>query len=357
MFRSQAFEYTQGAKKMYLALTTAHELLPYITVDAWSESNPKGYQRTQKMKRSKRFADFLSKFNGIFHQTVLMNVRNSTDIKFDPKKNVIEVSGPSKLYIVDGQHRLYGLKLLLDNPEFTAKFAEFQIPVLITSGLEKGHEALQFFIINSTQAGVKADLKDRLIADVIGPLIDDNFLSLVIGSKEKRDKIKESIDICKELSSNEQSVWKGRIVPPEQKASSSYAISERSFTQAIRQILENDIVSATFQKFPDDLFDPIIDYWNAIRELCPEGTGDDFKKYEILKTKGAFVLNAIFPTVLLYCRGTHLQDKMKEILSNIDELNDADWLREGEVGKKGTSKKVFSEIIAGFVKQLKEAYS
>jgi len=355
MFSAQAFEYSQGGKSLYLALARAKDLIPYVEIDAWREDNPNGYQRALKIRRSKRFADFLSKFNGMFHQTVLLNVRNATDATFkNPHGNfgTLEIRG--KLYQVDGQHRLAGLRTLIEDKKTGPIFQDYFVPLLISVGLERAAEALQFFIINSTQVGVKADLKDRLVADVIKPLISDALLREVIGIKGDRSVTEEAISVCDEMSKNDQSVWKNRIVLPDQRLTGYFSISQRAFTESIKPVLENDIISATFQNFPDDIVDPLINYWNAIKELCPRTFGDNFKEYEMLKTKGASVMHKIFPTVLLYCRGDHSQNKMKELLSKIDEMNEVDWSKKGSVGIKGTSQKVFSEISEGFIKQLKE---
>lgn len=358
MIKIPAIQYQQGERTLFLGIAKASDLLSMIDIDAWTPENPGGYQRSLKARRCKRFANFLSHFGGLFHQTVLINIRDAKSISFSAitgNVGTLEVRG--KLYQVDGQHRLGGVKVLLDSQQTRVKFADLPIPVLIMAGLDKPQEALQFFIVNTTQVGVKADLRDRLIADVIGPLLTPDFLLEVIGTREKRDIVAEAVELADELNENAASVWRGRIAIPEQKLAPTQSISQRSFTESVKAVLKNDIIQATFEKFPDDLVDPLLNYWDAIRQLCPKATGDRFKDYEMLKTKGAEVLHSVFPQVVLYSRGDHTQQKFKSILQDIDEMNDPEWSKTGKIGKLGTGQKVFSQIREMFVEQLKDAFT
>src|SRR2546426_6027612 len=76
-----ALHYQANGKDFYLGLIPADRLIQNYDIDAHSQDNLKGYQRHSKLIRSKRFANFVSKFGGFFHQTVLANVRDPGSIR------------------------------------------------------------------------------------------------------------------------------------------------------------------------------------------------------------------------------------------------------------------------------------
>lgn len=69
-------------------------------------------------------------------------------------------------------------------------------------------------------------------------------------------------------------------------------------------------------------------------------------------------MHGIFPNVVLHGRGDLSQESFRRILSNVEEMNDADWGNKSNIlGKVGTSKKTVSTTVEGFARQLKEALS
>ncbi len=151
-----ALRYEVDGRQFYLGLVPAKNLVDNYEIDAHSQDNVSGYQRQGKVIRSKRFSNFIGKHNGFFHQTVLANVRDPGSLKFSPARaeneGVLNITGT--LFIVDGQHRVGGIKALLEG-EGGDKFSDFPVPVLVMVGAQQEEEAFHFFLVNRTQQGVR----------------------------------------------------------------------------------------------------------------------------------------------------------------------------------------------------------
>jgi len=359
MLELDALKFSVQGKDFYLGIAKAGDLIRTCQVDVWTpdqKPGEKGYQRACKPRRSKRFATFLSEFKGTFHQTVLINIRDKNLLHFDPisgsyGKLRIETSP----WVVDGQHRLKGLEILLSQPEKRGEFENFPVPVLISSGLDRSEEALTFFIANKTQEGVKTEHSDRILVEAVGEKLTEELLQKVVGMRERTSLIQMTLDITDELNQNNSSIWKGRIALPTERLGGDRIIRQRSFTDSLKPLLQNDITKSFFDNLPDDIIDPLIDYWNVIAELCPKACGrDSAQNYVLLKTTGVFVMHRLFPYVILECKRPLTKEKMKNVLQKIEEMNDDDWESDGELGRMGTSQKAFSDIFSRFLKQIQE---
>jgi len=359
MLELDALKFSIGDKEFYLGIVKSGDLIRTSKVDVWSpdqKPEERGYQRAWKPRRSKRFATFLSDFNGVFHQTVLINIREKELLHFDPiSGNYGKLKINTTPYVVDGQHRLGGLKILLDSADTKEKFENFPVPVLISSGFDKSEEALTFFIANRTQEGVKTEHSDRILIEAVGDKITDELLKKVVGIRERISTIDMALEITDELNQNDSSLWKGRIALPHESLGDNRIIRQRSFTQSLKPLLEHDITKSFFDTLPDDVIDPLIDYWNVIAELCPKACSrDSAQDYVLLKTTGVFVMHRLFPYVLVQSKRPLTKEKMKIVLQKIDEMNDYDWESKGKLGKMGTSQKLFGDIFSSFLKQIQE---
>jgi len=354
-----AVEYHVSGKVFYLGLISAKDFVGNYEVDAHSLASPEGYQRVHKGIRSKRFMNFVAKHEGFFHQTVLVNVRNVDQISFTPFQSTDfgTLTINEKFYVVDGQHRIGGIKALLEG-EAGDKYENLPVPILVMTGAPRKEEALQFFLVNHTQEGVRAELGDTLIAKVIDrDKLTEDFQRDVLGSRGKIPLTQQAVELCEELNKNPASIWKDRIAYAQEKLDEKTAITQRGFTQSLKEVLRQITTQAIFgdENLPDALVNPLIDYWGAIHELCPEATGDGFKEHVLMKTTGAYIMHQLFPNVVLTCGPSIHKAKMKQILQNIEEMNDDDWHSDGDIGRSGAGHKVYRTWVKRFTKQIQQA--
>ncbi len=348
-----ALHYHVDGRDFYLGLVPAKDLVTNYDIDAHSQDNESGYQRQGKVIRSKRFANFIGRHGGFFHQTVLANVRDPTQLKFSPvgegNEGILSTNG--KLFIVDGQHRVVGIKALLEGEDGT-KFSDFPVPILVMVGAQQKEEAFHFFIVNRTQQGVKAELGDILLSKVIEKArLTPDFEKDVLGSSEKISLIQQAVELAQEMNGNPDSIWKSRISYPQEPVDENTSITQRGFTQSVKEMLRDKVIESVFENRPDDLVDPLVDYWNAIAEICPEATGKNFKDYVLMKTTGAYIMHKLFPTIVTKCGPSLHQRRMKQILAQIEELNDEDWKTDGDIGT-GAGFKLYDKWVKRFIKEI-----
>ena len=119
------------------------------------------YQRLLRKKRLRDISEHINETGGVFPTNVVINFRNSRDLRFDPAGPSTDdptVLGTLHLpnrykcaWVIDGQHRLYGFSL----SDWTTRG---RIPVLAFENLDPSEEVRMFVEINSKQVKVPRSL-------------------------------------------------------------------------------------------------------------------------------------------------------------------------------------------------------
>ncbi|MDW8482350.1 MAG: DGQHR domain-containing protein [Meiothermus sp.] len=151
----------QGGRELYSVVTKAKDLLALdVQPDVYREVGGQvyGYQREPERQRGLAFARYLKEVVAkeiSFPGTILLAYRGSIQKRI--KNGELEIDLPNELYIVDGQHRLMGLRIAVE--EMGVKEAEeIDIPAIIISESNEILEANLFRVINETAKKVRTDL-------------------------------------------------------------------------------------------------------------------------------------------------------------------------------------------------------
>lgn len=119
-------------------------------------ANEKGYQRLLNKSRAKKIANYIlggQDSRDVFLPTSIF-MATDKNINFNPANNTIEIDsleiGPFN--IVDGQHRIEGLKMAAQKDP---RVLEFEIPVNIAVNLPEIAQMVHFLIVNTTQKSVE----------------------------------------------------------------------------------------------------------------------------------------------------------------------------------------------------------
>lgn len=350
----EALEFTQQKKQFYFVVFSVKDLAERLGLktDVWTVDNPRGYQRRPLDFRIKAFSSFVGQ-GGVSPLSVVLSSRNK--LIFNKKYGnygSLKLPDNADLWQVDGQHRLEGLKRL---HEETDEFDNFMIPVILFSSLDwagsantdypRYLEAGLFYTINKTQKGVKADLVERYLLEMVKQEGMEAVLSLPSSMTRNIEWVTQAIQIADKLNNNE-SVWKGRIRMPNENKRGRGTISQKSFTDSLQPI----ITSEKFRRYTEDELTIILTrYWDALRELMPDAFQDP-KNYVIQKITGPFVLHRMFPTVAEYvplvCKNNTLtKENFKTVLADLkDGAQSKFWATEGAAGTRGTNRKAFSYL-------------
>ncbi len=170
--RVYALEGKMGGLTYYSFLMEPERLLKlgYVLHRSKSIKVLPTYQRLVKKPRLTAIRKFLNR-GGYFPNSLIVSVENDgKKIRFEPAAASIETSGsrhgvlhlPEKyrsLYVVDGQHRLYGYS-------DTQYSSNNLVPVVAFIDLERSEQLRLFMEINENQKAVSKNLKHTLDADL-----------------------------------------------------------------------------------------------------------------------------------------------------------------------------------------------
>lgn len=346
--RLRAIPFVQHGNEMYVAVMSAKDLVAKTKVDIWRPNNQTGYQRAPEESRSRAFMRFIAS-NEISPPTILANVRDSDRKKVRVGDGWLDIPDDVDIWLVDGQHRVRGLQMLLESSD---KYADIEVPVVIMLGQSVYQEAKQFVIVNRTQKRVRTDLGERFLQRAVK---EEGMATLASkGLMRGIEWVPTAIAVADILNKDDHSVWHNKIKLPNEPKGTTI-VSQKSFTDSLKPIVNPP--DAPLVGKPEATIAAIVNrYWHAIQELCPVPF-DDPASYVIQKTTGVFVLHAILPRVLLkISKDEPTKDDFIRILEKIESLKDeGKWHQDGAFGIM-MGQKAFRIITLQLLAELESAY-
>ena len=254
-----------------------------------ADSPEEGYQRTVESTRAKRFGRWLATGNNISPASILLSIRDE-DVKMDNatyderEANVtddfglrdansvdLKIQPDCKIWIVDGQHRIRGIKELAEADQ--KKIGNVNIAFTLLWGLNVTAEAEQFVIINKTQKAVRTDLAERFVAKEykrrgeVSVMTDPNTQIF-----KKAPWLAKAMDVLDTLiDPDRKTVWTDKVLLPNETRAKTMTVTQSAFTNSLETILRpklGPLANEDSYKICD-IVDIIDDYWNAIKENCP----------------------------------------------------------------------------------------
>ncbi len=364
----------QKGRKMWFAFIKVEELVGkdnVLKVDVYDkDKNKEGYQRELVSARAEAFKKFIAYENKFSPTSILLNIRHIEKIKIETSR--ITLDDKEYLWIIDGQHRIEGLKKLLKEDPSNQEYATMEVPIIITNLGNKFEEAILFAVFNKTQTGVKYDLVETVLAEQIkkGNIDVETLVKEYdkAGTKILREistRI-EAVDIANMLNDREGSPWYNNIVAPNEKPLPSHKkiIRQRSFTTSLEPLIKY------FERYAINvdarlLAEHLTVFWNALERVMPQAFKSP-EDYVIQKGTGTAVLHEVYPKLLLAAVGNNTEvpniDKLTEGLNDIKNNLGSDtdnflmpdyWdSKKGTAGTAGTSKKSFAQLVKNITASL-----
>lgn len=151
----------------YVSVMSAKNIVEIATVSRISEDADKGYQRHLDQKRVKEITTYINNGN-VIPGSVILSVQKGCDTNYDLKNKELSItlSAGNFLFVIDGQHRLYGASLCEQ---------EVNLPVCIFTSLDIKQEIQYFLDINSYQRGVAKTLRLELLKFLAEPESRDDI--------------------------------------------------------------------------------------------------------------------------------------------------------------------------------------
>jgi DGQHR domain-containing protein len=178
------------------------------------DQNSKGYQRLLNKARAKQLADYIIRGQDSQDAFLPTSVFLATDknINFNQTDNTIEfdISFVGPFSVVDGQHRLEGLKMAAEKDN---RVHNFEVPVNIAINLPRIAQMCHFLIVNTTQRSVDKSAEQRIIARLTAALDIEDMPSLPrwILNTVERGEVEKAVKFADYLNTMAESPWFGKI--------------------------------------------------------------------------------------------------------------------------------------------------
>jgi len=348
-------KFGQHGLEIYLGVIPASHLLHVYKIDRWTVKHRTGYQRKLQESRINNAAKYIKSIEGTFPQSILLNLRKPKKIIFRKKleqdgMNVGTISFRGMLSVVDGQHRLLAIKRASEDME---EMKNMILPVSILNVPRETEQRL-FYVINDRQKGVKTDLVQSLLSEMMhGNLVQAESIFDLEG---KRAYQGIAVPVVEALNKKKDNPWKGRILLTNEDKKPWYQVNQRMITIAIAKILQRRMVVED-RKSLQVFIKLFTDYWNVIKSIYPKA----FRKpeeYTIQRSAGVYSFSAIFNSVEEICLNRHgkvtkagIKQALLAVKKNIDKFDsrrkgDLFWhKKDGNDLAKATSLKLINQLI------------
>lgn len=330
----EAIKTKQNGITMYVGVAPAGQLIDVTRVDPYDPKLPptdtrQGYQRPPEKSRITRIGSFLAHGDGlkIFPTAVLLAARHP--LEFEKLSGTISVSSDEPLQIVDGQHRIEGLKYVVEKKGLS-EYAEFPVPFVVMETPEKRIEMEQFRIVNGTAKSVRTDL--------VNMILTATYADVDRADVPTRDQWKIVVsNVVDRLAKAKESPWRGQIILPGESGGSSdgneKVVRATSFITSLKPVyvwLKETILDQecrTLEEEIDYMFEVVVAFWSALKAVVP-GAFDEPDQHVIQKTPGLFSLHKLLKHLLgnMYKgRREFDAETFEEFLAESSELVDANF--------------------------------
>ena len=258
----------QGQLKLYSTSLRVQDLISrgFCSVETLDPdlTNDNGYQRLLNKGRAKKLASYI--LDGIETRDAFLPtsifLATERDIA-QGQNNTIEIDigqvGPFS--VVDGQHRIEGLRIAAESNE---KVLDFEVPVNIAVNLNNIAQMCHFLIVNTTQKSVEQSIEQRILQRLTNAIGVDETPTLPRWIKKAIDKGEDdrALRYVDHLNNDADSPWHKKINmanAPEKDGT----INQQSFVKAIKRyiLVNNNPIPAIHADKQYKIFQ---NYWTAI---------------------------------------------------------------------------------------------
>jgi len=262
----------QGLLTLYsTSLKVSDLLIPnFYSVEALNpdDENDKGYQRLLNKARAKRLADYIvdgQETRDAFLPTSIFMATHK-NIDFNPTNNTIEINidtiGPFS--VVDGQHRVEGLKMAAEKD---SRVLDFEVPVNIAINLSRIAQMCHFLIVNTTQKSVEKGVEQRIYARLTQALEVEEIPNLPkwISKTVEKGEDEQALKYVDFLNTDKESPWFNKIEMANQENNEA-SVNQKSFVKSIKRyvLVANNPLSIHPTDKQQKIF---LNYWKAITNI------------------------------------------------------------------------------------------
>ncbi len=303
---------------LYVTALPLKVLLGRFKPDTYSSDNPRGYQRPVTPSRLRKLSEYVREEEGMLPTSILLCIREPYRAHFvsangnteGGQAGMLTVDPSVPMWIVDGQHRLYGLERAMTKDK--AKWlADYPLPVVIVDGLDAYEEMRYFHVINTRHKGVPTDVVDRhLLA-----MRESEGAALIDREGEKNYRRARATKLADMLNTDPQSPWRGLIRMSGDKLQPEHMVRQHSMVTSLEPMLSNSVVQRASD---EEAWKLLLNFWIAAGDLW-RSAFEEPTEYVIQRPLGTGALHQLLPDVLELCGADndYSAEKMNDILSYV----------------------------------------
>lgn len=303
---------------LYVTSLPLKELLGRFKADTYASDNPRGYQRPVTPSRLRQLSSYMRNEEGMLPTSILLCIRQPHRARFDPvgQENgkgdlgILSIDAGIPLWVVDGQHRLFGLERALKKDK--AKWlADYPLPLVIVEGIDAYEEMRYFHVINTRHKGVPTDVVDRHLLS----MREAEGAVLMEREGERGYLRARATKLTDLLNGHPESPWRGMIRMPGEPLRPQHMMRQHSMVTSLDPVVGDSFVKRVSDEEAGKL---LLNYWNAARRHW-QSAFEAPQEYMLQRPLGTGALHQIFPDVLELCRAADdfSVDKMYDILSYV----------------------------------------
>lgn len=303
---------------LYVTALPVKDLLGRLSSDTYRSDNPSGYQRPVTPSRIRQVSSYLRLEEGMLPTSIVLCVRQPHRGHFETadadtgggESGLLTIQPDVTLWVVDGQHRLYGLERALKKDK--AKWvADYPLPVVIVEGIDRYEEMRYFHVINTRHRGVPTDVVDRHLLS----MREAEGTGLIDREGEKGYQRARATMLTDVLNNDPSSPWLGMIRMPGEPLRPSHTMRQHSMVSSLDIVVNSALMKRVSDEEAAKL---LLNYWNAARDLW-RSAFETPQEYVLQKPLGAGAMHQILPDVLELCRGADdfSRERMNDNLSYV----------------------------------------
>lgn len=259
-----------------------------------------GYQRLPNKSHYMKLKSYFDMYkeDALLPTSIILNLRNPSGMLFnltDDSKDlgsIVLKKEALPLMIVDGQHRIWGFKHILETTG-NASYRDLKVPVTIIEGLDKVLEVSQFYTINTAAKKVPVDLADRLLNAVARK---DMRFAQRLNATNRNWRI-DALHVIDLVTADRSSVWHNRVRFSNSPSSSNYIASQGMLVNSIKELVKH----LQIHKCQDEQIATFLNNaWFALKTILPEAFKEP-KKFVIQRTSGVWPIHLVLPHVYADC--------------------------------------------------------
>ena len=278
MMSKPAVELRQGGRALYITSLTVSELAApgFCSVDELDTGDDSGFQRVLEEPRAKRLAADMVKARAaaraFLPTTVLLATGRALD--YDPARRVVSFDpDAAKFNVVDGQHRINGMRRAVAQDE---SLANFPVAAVIAAGLDDKDQTYHFYLVNTKQKSVDKSVEQMLMARLRnmddlgerGVFIPDRILREV----RRKDGVRDALHIVTRLNSDPRSPWFQRVRMANEPSGPRTTIKQNAFVNSVKKYLLVAGYELNSSKRHEETRHAMLrDYWRAVEDVFVEG--------------------------------------------------------------------------------------